>query len=141
MVPLVNVLMMEGRVFLTAMQLKRNPNKKDPTFKTTIENLKEDDDAKGSLPPCMKKVLKENYVMMPKNPPQRLPPRKDVYHKTELKEINKRLNELREGMDRFNGLLVTHTRRQDSDVHAAMMRRIRPINGGGESVMTLHFVI
>lgn len=32
--------------------------------------------------------------------------RKEVYHKSELEEIKKRLKELHEGFDRLNGLLV-----------------------------------
>ena len=64
--------------------------------------------------------------MMPKKAPRRLPPKKEVDHEAELKEIKKQLKELREGIDLVNGLLVTHA--QELDAYAAAMRHGRRIN-------------
>ncbi|TMX00018.1 hypothetical protein EJD97_001535 [Solanum chilense] len=81
----------DGQVRLTAMQLKKNPKKEKLTFLATITSLKEDNGAKKSLPPGMKKLPRENNVMMPKKPPRRLPPKKEVDHEAELEEIKKQL--------------------------------------------------
>uniref|UniRef100_M1C642 Uncharacterized protein n=1 Tax=Solanum tuberosum TaxID=4113 RepID=M1C642_SOLTU len=128
MVPLVKVPKTEEQVCLTAMQLIRGPKKKESAFIDTIASLKEDNGAKRPFPPCMKKVLEGNNVVMSKKPPRRVPHKKEVDHKTELKEIRKKLKELREGIDRANGLLVTRMRKRDSVDDATTMRH----DGGGE---------
>ena len=74
------------------------------TFLATITSLKEDNRAKKSLPPCMKKLPRGNNVVMPKKPLRRLTPRKKVDREAELEEIKKQLKELCEGIDRVNGL-------------------------------------
>ncbi|KAH0708954.1 hypothetical protein KY290_010497 [Solanum tuberosum] len=122
---------MEERVHLTAMQLEKNPKKKESTFRTTIASSKEDNGAKGSLPPCTKKVLEKNKVVMLNEPPRHLPPRNEIDHKTKLEEIRKQPRELHKGVDRVNRLLVAHTKRQYSVVHAAAMRRGCRINRWG----------
>lgn len=113
------------------MQLKKNPKKEKSTFLATITSLKEDNGAKKSLPPGMKKLSRENNIVMPKKPSRRLPPKKEVDHEAELKEIKKQLKELREGIDLVNGLLVAHMRRQDSIADKVTMRRGRRINRWG----------
>ncbi|XP_015165225.1 uncharacterized protein [Solanum tuberosum] len=131
MVPMVKVPKTEGQVRLTAMQLERRPKKKEPAFKATIASSKKDNGAKGSLPPRSKKVPKRNNAVMPKKPPRRLPPRKEVDQKTELEAVWKTLKALRKGLNRVNGLLVAHA--QGSDDYVAAMRRGRCINKWGTS--------
>uniref|UniRef100_M1BW48 Uncharacterized protein n=1 Tax=Solanum tuberosum TaxID=4113 RepID=M1BW48_SOLTU len=110
----------KGHAQLSAIQIAKGLKKAEPTFIATTASSKEDNGAKESFPPCMEKVLEENNVMMPEEPSRRLPPKKEVDHKTELEEIRKQLRELHKGIDRVNGLLVAHTKRQDLVVHAAM---------------------
>ena len=93
------------------------------TFLATITSLKEDNDAKKSLPLGMKKAPRGNNVVMPKKSPRCLPPRKNVDREAELEEIKKQLKELLEGIDQVNGLLITRTRRQDSIADKVTMRR------------------
>ena len=93
------------------MQLKKNPKKEKSAFVSTIPSLKEDNDAKKSLPPCTKKIPRGNNVVMPKKSPRCLPPRKNVDREAELEEMTKQLRELCKGIHRVNGLLVAHTRR------------------------------
>ena len=113
-VPMVKAPKIEGRVRLTAMHLKKNHNKKRLKFLATITSLKEDNGAKKSLSPGMKKLPRENNVVMPKKPPRHLPSRKEVDREAEIQDIKKQLKKLHEGIDRVNGLLVARTRRQDS---------------------------
>ena len=61
---------------------------------------------------------------MPKKSSGRLPPRKEEDRDTELEVIKKNLKELHEGITQVNGLLVAHTRRQDSVVDTATIRRV-----------------
>ncbi|XP_049358818.1 protein DNA-DAMAGE INDUCIBLE 1-like [Solanum verrucosum] len=129
MVPMIKVLKTEGQVRLTSMQLEKNPKKKESMSRATIASSKKDNGARRSLPPCMKKVPKENNVVMPKKPPRLLPPRKEVDRKTELEAIWKTLKALRKGLNRVNGLLVAHAQGSDDDV--AAMRRGRRINRWG----------
>ena len=89
MVPLGKTPKTEGQVRPTAMQLKKNPKKEKSTFLAIITSLKEDNGAKKSLSPGMKKLPRENNVVMPKKSPRRLPPRKEVDREGELEEINK----------------------------------------------------
>ncbi|TMW84639.1 hypothetical protein EJD97_024733 [Solanum chilense] len=105
MIPLGKAPKTEGQVRLTAMQLKENPKKEKSTVVTTITSSKEENGAKKSLPQCLKNVPRGNNVVMPKRPPRRLPPRKEVDCETELEEMKKQLKELHEGIDRVNGLL------------------------------------
>ena len=72
--------------------------------------MKEDNGSKKSLPHCAKKFPRGNNVVMPKNPPRSFPPRMEVYLESKLKEIKKKLKELREGIGHFIGLLIAHTR-------------------------------
>ena len=129
MVPMVKVPKTEGQVCLTAMQLEKNPKKKESMSRATIASSKKDNGARRPLPQCMKKVPKENNVVMPKKPPRRLPPRKEVGQKTQLEAIWKTLKALRKGLNRVNGLLVAHAQGSDDDV--AAMRRGRRINRWG----------
>ena len=123
MVPMVKAPKTEGMVRLTVMQLKQNPKKEKSTIVSTITSLKEDNGARKSLPPCTKKVQRGNNVVMPMKPPRRFPHRKEVDCKAELEEIQKKLKELCEDIDRVNRLLVAHTRRQNSITDAVMMQR------------------
>ncbi|XP_049397342.1 protein DNA-DAMAGE INDUCIBLE 1-like [Solanum stenotomum] len=84
MVPMVKVSKTKGQVRLTAMQLEKNPKKKESMSRATSASSKKDNGARRSLPPCMKKVPKENNAVMLKKPPRCLPPRKEVDQKTEL---------------------------------------------------------
>lgn len=52
--------------------------------------------------------MKKNKTVKPKKPLRRVPNGKKVNHKTEIEKIKNLLKELREGFDRFNGLLLTH---------------------------------
>ncbi|TMW97073.1 hypothetical protein EJD97_006265, partial [Solanum chilense] len=97
MVPMVKAPKIEGQVRLIDMQLKKNPKKEKSIFLATITSLKEANSAKKSLSPGMKKLPRENNVVMPKKPPRRLRPRKEVDHEAELEEIKKQLKELRKG--------------------------------------------
>ena len=63
-----------------------------------------------------------------KNPPRRLPPRKEKDCEAELEEIKKQLKKLCEGIDRVNKLLVECTRRQDSVIDEVIMQRDPHIN-------------
>ncbi|TMW99855.1 hypothetical protein EJD97_001844 [Solanum chilense] len=110
MVPMVKEPKTEGQDRLTAMQLNKNPKKEKLTFVATITSLKEDNGSKKSLPLCAKNFPRRNNVVMPKNPLRIFPPRMEVDRESKLKEIKKQLKELREGIARFNGLLVAHTR-------------------------------
>ena len=65
---------------------------------------------------------------MPKKLLRRLPPRKEVDREAELEKIKKQLKELREGINRVNGLLVAYTRRQNSVANAVTMPRSHRIN-------------
>ncbi|XP_049394675.1 uncharacterized protein LOC125858961 [Solanum stenotomum] len=129
MVPMVKVPKTEGQVRLTAMQLEKNPKKKESTSKATIASSKKDNGARRSLPPCMKKVPKENDAVMPKKLPRRAHPKKEMSHKSELRGLWKMLKALRKGLNRVNGLLVAHVQGSDDDVVA--MRRGRRINRWG----------
>ena len=113
------------------IQLKENPKKEKSTFVTTITSSKKYYCAKKSLPLCTKKVPRGNNVVMPKKPSRHLPPRKEVDREAELEEIKKQSKELSKGIARVNGLLVTHTRRQDSVADVTMMRHGRCINRWG----------
>uniref|UniRef100_M1AGE1 Uncharacterized protein n=1 Tax=Solanum tuberosum TaxID=4113 RepID=M1AGE1_SOLTU len=62
---------------------------------------------------------------MPKKPPRRLPPRKEVDQKTELEAIWKTLKALRKGLNRVNGLLVAHAQGSDDDVARHARRRFQ----------------
>jgi len=95
MAPLVKVPTMEGRVQLMATQLIGDLKRKESTFVATIASSKEDNGAKGSMPLCTRK---ENNIVMPKKPPRCMPPRNEVNHKTELKEIKNKMKELHEGV-------------------------------------------
>ncbi|TMW91091.1 hypothetical protein EJD97_014797 [Solanum chilense] len=121
----------EGQVRLTAMQLEKSNKRKGTTYATTIASSREDNGAKKSLPLRTKKVPRENNVVMPKKPPRPLPPRKELDREAELEEMKKQLKELREGIDRVNGLLVARTRRQNSVTDEMTMRRGRRINRWG----------
>ena len=60
------------------MQLKKNPLKEKSTFIATIISSEEDNGSMNSLPQSMKNVLRRNNVVLPKNPPRRFTPRKEV---------------------------------------------------------------
>ena len=76
-------------------------------------------------------VLKENNVVIPKKLMRHLPPKNELNHKTELKEIKNQLSELPKIIDRVNRLLVAHA--QDSNNCAMVMRRGLHIIGERES--------
>ncbi|WMV58624.1 hypothetical protein MTR67_052009 [Solanum verrucosum] len=61
---------------------------------------------------------------------RRLPPRKEVDHKTELEGIRKTLKELHEGLDRVNGLLIAQA--QDSNAYTMAMQHGCCINRWGK---------
>lgn len=138
MVPMVKAPKTKGQVRLTAMQLKKNLKKEKSTFVAAIASLKEDNAAKKVMPLCTKKVPKRNNVVMLKKQSRHSPPRKEVDREAEFEEIKKQLKELREGIDRVNGLLVTRTRRQDSVADEVATRRCRRIHRWGECHVAPH---
>ena len=140
MVPLGKAPNTEVKVQLMTMQLQKNPKKGKSTFVATITCSKEKNGAKKSLPQCPKKVPRGNNIVRPKRPPRRLHPRKEVDREAELEEMTKQLRELCKGIHRVNGLLVAHTRRQDSIMDEMTMRRDRRINRWGESVTSSHIL-
>ncbi|KAH0712490.1 hypothetical protein KY289_008449 [Solanum tuberosum] len=125
MVPMVKVPKTEGQVRLAAMQFVRSPKKKESTFSHRCK-FEERHGGKGSLPPCTKKG---NNVVMPKKPPRRTHPKKEMSHKSELRGLWKTLKELCKGVDQVNGLLVAHAQGSNNDVEA--MRRVCHINRCG----------
>ena len=78
MVPMVKVPKAKGQVRRTTMQLEKTSKKKESMSRATIASSKKDNGAIRPLQQCMKKVPKENNVVLPKKPPRRLPPRKEV---------------------------------------------------------------
>ena len=56
MVPMVKALKKKRKVRLTGIQLKKNPKKEKSTFVDINTSSKEDNGAKKSLPPGMKKL-------------------------------------------------------------------------------------
>lgn len=58
-VPIVKVPKMKEQVHLKEIKPKKNLKKKEVTFRTTIESLKEDNGANVSLPTCPSNVLKK----------------------------------------------------------------------------------
>lgn len=49
----------------------------------TIASLKEDNGSRGTLLPCIEKLLEENKDVMPEELPKHLPTRCEVDHKIE----------------------------------------------------------
>ena len=120
MVPMGKVPKAKGQVRRTTMHLEKNSKKKESMSRATIASSKKDNGARRPLPQCMKKVPKENNVVMPKKPPRRLPPRKEVGQKTQLEAIWNTLKALRKIPNRVNGLLVAHAQGSDDDVTAML---------------------
>lgn len=89
MVPLGKAPKTEGQVRLTGVQLEESNKKKGTTFVATITSSKEENGAKKSLPQCMTKHPRGNNIVMPKKPPRRLPPRKEVDREAKIEEITK----------------------------------------------------
>ena len=84
MVPLVKGQKKEGHTHLSAMQIVKGLNKREPTLLATIASTREDNGTMESFPPIIDKVLEEIKDVMPDELPNTLPPRQEVDHKIEL---------------------------------------------------------
>ena len=71
------------------MQIVNGFKKGEPTFLATLVGGVEGSSEAVPLPPCIEQVLSDNKDVIPKELPQRLPPRREVDHQIELVPVAK----------------------------------------------------